>query len=67
MLPASDGLHYRGVSSLMRSLTSLAMAAEKLNRLIATNTPMPQLGEKALTVEYAEQTFLLPNPFYRIP
>jgi hypothetical protein len=43
------------------------MAAEKLNRLIATNTPMPQLGEKALTVEYAEQTFLLPNPFYRIP
>jgi len=43
------------------------MAAGKLNRLIATNTPMPQLGEKALTVGYAEQTFLLPNPFYRIP
>ncbi|MBD2750205.1 hypothetical protein IC232_26415 [Microvirga sp. BT688] len=51
----------------MRSLISLAIAAGKLNRLIAPNTPMPQLGEKALTVGYAEQTFLLPNPFYRIP
>ncbi|MGF9762418.1 hypothetical protein AAII07_45340 [Microvirga sp. 0TCS3.31] len=51
----------------MKSLTSLAMAAGKLNRLIATNTPMPRLGEKALTVGYAEQMFLLPNPYYRIP
>src|ERR671910_1840527 len=49
-LPACEGLHYRGVSSLMRSLTPLVMvmAAEKLNRLIATNTPMPRVGEKAV-------------------